>query len=182
MGLQRRFAIEVDDYDEKEVLLDDIFSKNRIANTELFALDIDLVVQLLSSFDGKQIYPESKTKEETFDDAMKERMVKANWNSIPNGLYYLSETKKGFGKITATMRVDEGMFIVLKGSICAPAKEGWLPESRKNAPIKDILQEDTVCNSPSTAGWIALGHSVNGWLVWKDSAGQPIDCYRKSGK
>lgn len=183
VGLQRRFAIEVDDYDEKEVLLDDIFSKNRIANTELFALDIDLVVQLLSSFDGKQIYPESKTKEETFDDAMKERMVKANWNSIPNGLYYLSETKKGFGKITATMRVDEGMFIVLKGSICAPAKEGWLPESRKNAPIKDnILQEDTVCNSPSTAGWIALGHSVNGWLVWKDSAGQPIDCYRKSGK
>ena len=44
VGLKRRFAIEVDDYSEKETLLDDIFSKSRVPNTELFALDIDLVV------------------------------------------------------------------------------------------------------------------------------------------
>lgn len=183
VGLKRRFAIEVEDYDEKEVLLDDIFSKSRISNTELFALDVDLVVQLLSSFDGKQIYPETTTKEETFDDATKERMVKANWTTIPNGIYYLTESQKGFGKITATMQVEDGVFIVLKGSICAPTKDGWVPESRRNAPIKDnILQADISCNSPSTAGWIALGHANNGWIVWKDSAGQPIDVYRKSGK
>lgn len=183
VGLKRRFAIEVDDYDEKEVLLDDIFSKSRISNTELFALDIDLVIQLLSSFEGTQIYPETTTKEKSFDDATKERMVKANWSIIPNGIYYLSETKKGFGKITATMQVEDGMFIVLKGSICAPAKDGWVPESRRNASIKDnILQDDVTCNSPSTAGWIPLGYANNGWTVWKDGAGQPIDIYRKSGK
>lgn len=179
VGLKRRFAIEVEDYDAKEILLDDIFSKSRIENTELFALDIDLVIQLLSSFEGKQIYPETTTKEETFDDATKERMIKANWDTIPDGLYYLSQTQRGFGKITATMLVENGMFIVQKGSICAPAKDGWVPESRKNAPIKDnILQENVVCNSPSTAAWIALGHSVNGWLAWKDDAGQSIDYYR----
>ena len=48
-GLHRRFAIEVDDYDEKEVLLKDIFEKSNIMGTELFAIDIELVVQLLSS-------------------------------------------------------------------------------------------------------------------------------------
>jgi hypothetical protein len=44
VGLKRKFAIEVDDYDEKENLLDDIFSKSRVPNTELFALDINLVI------------------------------------------------------------------------------------------------------------------------------------------
>ena len=54
-GLKRNFAIEVEDYDEKESLIHSIFSKSQIANTELFALDADLVIQLLSSFEGKQL-------------------------------------------------------------------------------------------------------------------------------
>ena len=54
-GLQRRFAIEVEDYDEKEILIHEIFSKSNVKNTELFAVDIELVVQLLSSLEGKQI-------------------------------------------------------------------------------------------------------------------------------
>ena len=37
VGLKRCFAIEVDDYDEKERLIDEIFSKSRLENTELFA-------------------------------------------------------------------------------------------------------------------------------------------------
>ena len=34
VGLKRKFAIEVDDYDEKEVLLDEIFSKSKVPNSE----------------------------------------------------------------------------------------------------------------------------------------------------
>ena len=49
VGLKRRFAIEVEDYDEKETLIHEIFSKSNVPNTELFAVDIELVVQLLSS-------------------------------------------------------------------------------------------------------------------------------------
>lgn len=181
VGLKRKFAIEVDDYNEKEILLNDIFAKSKVFNTELFALDIDLVIQLLSSFDGKQIFPETRTKEETFDDATKERQVKLDWDTIPDGEYYLSENKKSFGEINATMKIEDGVFIVLKGSTCAPTKEGWLPEKRRNAPIKDnILMADVNCNSPSTAGWIVLGGANNGWFVWSDSLGQPIDVYRKS--
>ena len=181
VGLKRHFAIAVDDYDEKETLLDDIFGKSRVPNTELFALDIDLVVQLLSSFDGKQVYPDPKneTKEEVFKKATRERAVKANWEKIPEGVYHLNEIKKGFGKVEATMRVEDGLFIVEKGSICAPTKAVWIPEARKSAIIKDnILQEDVECNSPSTAGWIALGGANNGWAIWKNADEQPIDIYR----
>ena len=180
-GLHRHFAIEVEDYDEKEILLDDIFSKSRVPNTELFALDIDMVVQLLSSFDGKQVFPETGTKEEAFQKATQERKVKAIYASIPDGRYYLVTNKKGFGKIKATMRVEGGVFIVEKGSTCAPVVGKWMPEVRKKAIIKNNrLQEDIECNSPSTAGWIALGKSNNGWTTWRDETGQPMDIYRQN--
>lgn len=179
VGLQRRFAIAVDDYNEKEILLDDIFSKSQVPNTELFALDVDLVVQLLSSFDGEQVFPKKISKEETFIEATKERSVKSDWARIPDGHYYLSENVRGFGKVEGTMRVEEGVFTVLKGSKCAPTKDGWIPESRKNAPIIDnVLLDDVSCNSPTTAAWIVLCSSRNGWLVWKDSNGTVIDSYR----
>ena len=179
VGLKRHFAIEVEDYDEKEVLLDDIFSKSRVPNSELFALDIDLVVQLLSSFDGKQVYPKTETKEKVFQEATKKRTDKADWEKIPDGKYYLSQTRKGFGKVEATMRVEDGLFVVEKGSTCAPVTADWAPEVRRNALIKNnILQEDVGCNSPSTAGWVAMGKASNGWEVWKNNEGQPIDVYR----
>ena len=48
-ALKRAFAIEVDNYDEKEILLHTIFAKSRLDNTELFALDVNIAIQLLSS-------------------------------------------------------------------------------------------------------------------------------------
>ena len=52
--------------------------------------------------------------------------------------------------------------------------------SKKNAPIKNnVLLADVECNSPSTAGWIVLGGSNNGWYVWKDMQKQPVNVYRK---
>lgn len=151
-------------------------------NTELFALDIDLVIQLLSSFDGKQIYPETRTKDETFEEAAKERQVKLDWGCIPNGKYYLSQYRNNFGNVTATMNVLDGVFIVLKGSTCAPVEgEVWIPESRRIAQIENnILMENVACNSPSTAGWIPLGKPNNDWLVWKNEKGEPIDIYRNN--
>lgn len=179
VGLKREFAIELDDYDEKEKLLDDIFSKSRVLNSELFALDLDLVIQLLSSFEGRQVYPVDRTKETTFDEATKARAVKVDWEKVPDGYYYLNETRKGFGVVTATMKVEDGMFTVLKGSICAPTKSEWMPDARKSALIEnDTLLEDVSCNSPSTAGWVVLGNANNGWTVWKNESGDSIDIYR----
>ena len=83
VGLKRHFAIEVDDYDGKERLLDEIFSKSKLENSELFALDIDLVVQLLSSFEGKQIYPTDKSKDDVFDEVTNKR----DSSKLPEGTY-----------------------------------------------------------------------------------------------
>ncbi len=72
-GLKRFFAIEISDYKEKEQLLHEIFSKQKIGDSELFALDYDLIRQLLLSFDGKIIYPKDINKEKQFDEVSKAR-------------------------------------------------------------------------------------------------------------
>ena len=66
-GLKRFFAIELEDFDDKESLLHEIFSKHQVGNSELFALEQDLVRQLLLSFDGEVIYPDKVDKEKEFD-------------------------------------------------------------------------------------------------------------------
>lgn len=181
VGLKREFAIEVDQYDEKEILVDELFSKSRVENSELFAVDVDLVVQLLSSFEGRQLYPEAISKPEVFANATAEHQDKADRALIPDGEYYLEKTTKGFGKVTAKMIVADGTFTVLKGCKCIPVRGEKIPELRKSAPIKDnILQEDVSTNSPSTAGFIVLGRPNNGWVVWKDKDGNYIDIYRKN--
>ena len=179
-GLKRRFAIEVDDYDEKEELLDEIFSKSRVPGSELFALDVDLVVQLLSSLEGRQVYPEQETKEEVFERALQDRFLKEDClSAVPNGTYYLKESCKN-GNAEAIMEVREGRFTVKAGSRCAPPKHGiWVPEVLRTAPIVNgELKEDVPCRSLSTAGWVVLGRSNNGWRVWKTADGKPLDEFR----
>lgn len=72
-GLKRFFAMELDDYTEKERLLHEIFSKQQIADSELFALDYDLVRQLLLSFEGKVVYPKDIKQDAEFDEVAKAR-------------------------------------------------------------------------------------------------------------
>ena len=89
-GLKRKFAIEVDDYGEKESLLHEIFGKSRVKDTELFALDVNLAVQLLSSFEGRQVFPSEVSKEEVFDEAAEFRGT----GVIPDGIYYFKRVGK----------------------------------------------------------------------------------------
>ncbi|MGV2393010.1 UNVERIFIED_CONTAM: GIY-YIG nuclease family protein [Campylobacter lari] len=162
-GFNRHYAIEVDDYIEKEKLLHNIFNKSRLGTTELFALDVDLVVQLLSSFEGKQIYPENKNTEETFIETTKELEDREGLNFIPNGIYYLKRKVKDFGEVEGKMKVEDGHLIVLKGSICANSQNEYNLSIRQKAKIENnILQEDIVCSSPSAAGNVILGKSNNG--------------------
>ena len=68
VGLKRFFAIEVEDYSDKEELLQEVFSKHRVEESELFALDKDLVKRLLLSFEGRVIFPENVDREKEFDE------------------------------------------------------------------------------------------------------------------
>ena len=70
--LRRAYAIEVPDYDEKEKLLDRLFAKSRVGDSELFALPKNDAVELLKSFEGRQIYPRVIKDEEQEIDAEQE--------------------------------------------------------------------------------------------------------------
>lgn len=184
-GLKRKFAIEVDDYDKKEVLIHELFSKSNVPNTELFAVDIELVVQLLSSFEGKQIYPKDISKERVFDIATDE--IQKSKYAVPEGIYTISDRLKNKKDIKkAEMQVKNGKYIVLKGSYCLDidlkkVDVNRIPEERRKAKIQNnVLMENVECNSPSTAGWIVLGYANNGWITWKTSEGKPIDIFRNN--
>ncbi|WP_071132864.1 DUF4357 domain-containing protein [Alterileibacterium massiliense] len=178
-GLKREFAIEVDGYDEKEKLIHDIFSKSRIVGTELFALDIEVAKSLLSSLDGKQIYPKDKSKKEVFKESTEEIKLKTEGGFVPDGEYVLNRNIKGFGKVNGKAIAKDRVFTVLRGSVCGNTGKGYIPSIRKNAKIEDnILQENIVCMNPSSAGWIVIGKSNNGWREWKDSNGNSIEKYR----
>lgn len=86
VGLKRFFAIEVEDYAEKENLLHDIFNKHRVGESELFALDYDLVRQLLLSFDGKIMYPKDVDKEKEFDEVSTARVQGARFSFYKKGI------------------------------------------------------------------------------------------------
>lgn len=86
VGLKRVFAIELDDYKEKEILLHEIFNRQRIGESELFALDVELVKQLLLSFEGQVIFPKDSNKEKDFDELAKVRMQSARFSFYRKGL------------------------------------------------------------------------------------------------
>lgn len=85
-GLKRYFAIELEEYDEKESLLHETFSKHQVGNSELFALDQDLIRQLLLSFEGRVVYPTNVDKEKEFDETANIRKQSALFSFYRKGL------------------------------------------------------------------------------------------------
>lgn len=186
-GLKRKFAIEVDNYDDKEALLHKIFEKSRVSDTELFAIDVNDAVQLLSSFDGTVVFPKTEAKEEIFVDAADNSKGKL----IPNGTYYFEREKQSENKVVkASAVIDNGRWILLKDSIIgikeqagcsqkAKAVRALLPLDSNGKLLEDV--ELGEC-SPSFAGGVVMNQAVNGWLYWKNGKGQPVDIYRKPNK
>lgn len=185
VGLKRHFAIEVEDYDAKETLIHDIFSKSRVENKELFALDINLVVQLLSSFEGKQIYPKNVTKEEIFDDATSKKET----SLIPTDVdFYIKKKSKLWGNntIKSCMRVINNKYTVLAGSVVCPIEGAGVSQEvmiKRNEALIDennILKENVSFNSSSAASTFVIGNSSNGWTEWKTKDGVPLEYYKKT--
>ena len=186
VGLQREFAIEVENYDEKEDLIDDIFSKSRVHVSELFSLDVDLVVQLLSSFEGKQIYPEIESKEEAFSKAAAERREHADASLVPDGTYYMERKLKRDGNrlLKVQMVVEEGNFIIKSGQRVSTTEGAGLTQSVRKIRAASIDEKGTVIDDvsfdfPSTAGSFAIGAACDGWREWKTKGGQAIEIYRR---
>lgn len=180
-GLKRAFAIHVDDYDEKELLLDSLFSRSRVSNTELFSLNVNEMIQLLSSFDGEIVYPQQEEKSEIFQSATEAVQTEA----IPNGTYSLKVKPRGEGSaVRATMTVENGKLTVKKGAVLGNVTKISVAKWRE---LRDSLTlngntttQDFEASSPSMAASIVLGHNANGWATWKNAHGVAIDLYRSA--
>ena len=85
-GLKRFFAISVDQYGDKEKLLHEIFSKSRVGESELFALDPDLVNELMLAFAGEVVYPKNIDKEKEFEEVTETRRQGAMFNFFTRGI------------------------------------------------------------------------------------------------
>ena len=118
-GLQRYYAVEVDEYHKKEKLLHTLFSKSQVAKSELFALDKELAKEILESFEGKQVYPiagtvvkpskaktSAKVKKTTVSSSSKSQKLTFKLLGIPKGavLEYINDKN-----IKATVIDDESM-------------------------------------------------------------------------
>ena len=186
-ALKRTFAIEVDDYDDKENLLHNIFEKSRVADTELFAVDVNIAIQLLSSFEGPVVYPKTEKKEEIFEEAVD--ISKSLL--IPDGQYKFERKKKSDNRtVKATAIIQNGNWRLLKDSILGLHEDKGLSlkarDFRKTMAIDSNgkLLEDTdlgVC-TPSFAGALVMKQSDDGWLDWHTMDDKPIDIYRKNSE
>lgn len=181
-GLRREFAIEVERYAEKESMLDDIFAKARVPGSELFALDINLAIELLASFEGRQIYPKTSTesKSKVFDDAAKNHQESTDIQCIPDGTYYLDRKRP---PLRVEMVVEDGMLTIRAGQHVAEhdsdsAGSRVCELRHANVSAGGTVRADVRFSSPSQAGAFATGRSSNGWLEWKTADGQSINIFR----
>lgn len=186
-GLKRSFAIEVEEYEDKETLLHTIFEKSRVADTELFSLDVNIAKQLLSSFDGTVVFPKDESKEAIFEEAADNSKSLL----IPDGTYTFERKKKSDNKIVkATAIIRNGNWKILKGSILGMHEDKGgaqkAKDIRKTMAIDENgkLLEDAdlgVC-TPTFAGNVVLNQANNGWEEWRTLNGQPVDIYRSNNK
>jgi len=99
-GLKEFFSIKLIDYEEKEKLLHEIFSKHRISDSEFFALDKELVKQLLLSFDGEVVFPKEVDKEKEFKKTTQKRIRKESYTfekygpKVGSELYFKNKPKE----------------------------------------------------------------------------------------
>ena len=183
-ALKREFAIEVEDYDDKEKMLHTIFEKSQLADTELFALDKNIAIQLLSSFDGEVVYPKNESKEEIFEVATDNGTSK----HIPDGKYTFKRKKKSDNNkvVSATAEIKNGIWTLKRGSILGITEDVGVSKKAKAARLdlqmdsSGKLLEDAELGacSPSHAGAVVMNQSNDGWMDWYNKDGQPIDIYR----
>lgn len=182
-ALKREFAIEVEDYDDKERMLHTIFEKSQLSDTELFALDKNIAIQLLSSFDGRVVFPKNESKEEIFEVATDNGTSKR----IPDGKYTFKRKKKSDNKtVNATAEIKNGVWTLKRGSVLGITEDVGVSKKAKEARLdlqmdaNGKLLEDAELGacSPSHAGAVVMNQSNDGWTDWFNKDGQPIDVYR----
>lgn len=177
------FAIEVEEYDNKMCLIQQIFSKSRVDTSDLYAVDVNIAVQFLSSMEGEVVFPD-KGKKETIFIAATERYQAS---LIPDGEYTFIHKKTSDDKfVIAKARIKDGVWTLLKGSSLGKTESKGIPKGIRL--IRDNMKLDKNGNlaedielgrtTPRFAATVVLNTAVDGWSMWFDQNKQPVEVYR----
>ena len=143
-GLRRVIAVRTENYEVKEKMLHEIFSKSRIAQTEFFAVDRNLVEQLFYSLKGEAIFPKKVDTEKEIEEIVERQekevgrrefinFVKENHEKNPRIIRNLLGEKEEFnehgnrakifrepkvspGGTVMTEEIDDGIYIFINYS------------------------------------------------------------------
>ncbi|MGN0622177.1 MAG: DUF4357 domain-containing protein [Porcipelethomonas sp.] len=96
-------------------------------------------------------------------------------------LFFTRTIKKINFTVEASAKQTAEGFVVLKGSKIAPSSDddstisSGNSQKRKECRIENnILQEDVLFGSPTSAAQFVTGKSCNGWLSWKTKDGKTL--------
>ena len=134
---------------------------------------IDYAKLVMGTLGHKVFVPLNKTVTISFDETN---------TSIEEIELFLKQTIKKINFTTdATAKQNSEGFVVLKGSKIAPSSDGDInispgnSKKRKECKIENnVLQEDVLFNSPSSAAEFVTGKSSNGWISWKTKDGKTL--------
>ena len=105
VGLERILAIKTDNYKEKEALLHEIFGKSQIGETELFAIDENLVKRLFLSLRGEIVFPKNETPETGFEKLSKHTVACGRPQPAPRKAAHSRCCPKSWARGSRGMRV-----------------------------------------------------------------------------
>ena len=96
-------------------------------------------------------------------------------------LFFTRTIKKLNFTVEASAKQTTEGFVVLKGSMIAPSSgtddtisSGNRKKREECRTIDNILQEDVLFTSPSSAAEFVTGKSCNGWVSWKTKDGKTL--------
>lgn len=101
-------------------------------------------------------------------------------------LFFTRTIKKLSFTVEASAKQTAEGFVVLKGSKIAPSSgtddtisSGNRKKREECKIIDNILQEDVLFSSPSSAAEFVTGKSCNGWVSWKTKDGKTLHDFEK---
>ncbi len=115
VGLKKEFAIEVEDVDKKWDMLMYFLNNKKISKSELFAIDLKQSILLLSSFEGRQVYPKTcSIKNEITYEFSNEGTSNIKTDGLPynQNIYTLDSTFVSTFKKPKCIYVKEAKFSV----------------------------------------------------------------------
>ena len=98
--------------------------------------------------------------------------IEINNHNYEKEILYLKNSK-----VEAKCRQSSEGFVLLKGSKISKEIKNYLSPNlikRREKVKNNILQEDMLFSSISSAAKFVLGYSINGWDVWKNKEGKTL--------